>query len=236
MKPRMCVLPIVLVIGLAAIATVGCDRYSQTPAPTPTAAAGIPGEVLGVRDSVLVYVRQAYAGEAPPDGVTWVGQLSSPEDLVGVSSYEFASGTWLMTVQAPVVSLDLMIYGIELRNDVTGFRWTAKLDASYSVLESNLDVAAEVLAVRDAILLHVAENYSHRAPAEDLVWVGVRTTREGSMGHESCQFASGAWTMRVEYDLVLPARRIYRVELGNSGSGFAWRGQIGVDWIIMEHR
>lgn len=236
MKPRMRVLPIVLVIGLAAVATVGCDRYTQTPAPTPTAAAGIPSEVLGARDAALVYVRQAHAGKAPPDGVNWLGRVSSPEALVGASLYEFVSGAWLMTVQVPVVSPDAKVYDVGLDNEDTWFRWAAKLDAGYGVLESNLDVAVEVLAVRDAILLHVAENYSHRAPAKDLVWVGARTTREGSMGHESCQFASGAWTMRVEYDLVLPARRIYRVELGNSGSGFAWRGQIGVDWIIMEHR
>lgn len=236
MKLRMRVLSIVLVTGLVVVATAGCDGYTQTPAPTPTAAAVIPDEALGARDAALVYVRQSYADKAPPDGVTWLGRSSSPEDLVGASSYEFAGGVWLMTVQFPLVSPDAMVYEIGLGNEDAGFLWTGKLSASYGVLESNLDVAAEALAVRDAILLHVAENYSQRAPAKDLVWVGERTTPEGSMGHESCQFASGAWTMIVEYDLVLPARRIYRVEFGNSGSGFVWRGQIGVDWIIMEHR
>ncbi|HUT15471.1 MAG TPA: hypothetical protein VMY98_04420 [Anaerolineae bacterium] len=235
MKPLMPVLLVALVIGLA-VAAVGCDRSRRTPTPTPTVPVGVPDEVLSARDAALLYVRQAYPDRAPPQGLTWAERKSSQQGLVGASSYEFASGAWLVTVQVPVVSPDAVVYDVGLGNDETGFRWTGRLNASDGVLESNLDVAAEVLAVRDAILLHAAENYSHRAPAKDLIWVGARTTPEGSMGHESCQFASGAWTMTVEYDLVPLVRRIYHIELSDSSSGFVWRGQIDVDWIVMEHR
>jgi len=235
MKSRMRVLSIVLVVGLV-VAASGCDWSRTTPTPTPTVPGGIPTEVLTARDAALVYVRQAYPSGAPPEGLAWIGQATSPEGLVGASSYEFVGGTWLMTIQVPVVSPDIVMYEIALGNEETGFRWTGELDASYGVLESNLDVAAEVLTVRDAILLYVEENYSHQAPVRDLVWVGERTTPEGSMGHESCQFTADAWTMTIEYDLVLLIRRIYHVQLSDSRSGFVWRGQIDVDWIVLEHR
>ena len=141
-----------------------------------------------------------------------------------------------MTIQVPVVSPDSLVYEVALGNEGTGFRWVGELDATYSVLESNLDVAAEVLTVRDAILLYVEENYSHQAPVRELVWVGERITPEGSMGHESCRFTADAWTMTIEYDLVLLARRIYHIQLSDARSAFVWRGQIDVDRIVLEHR
>jgi len=235
MKSRMRVLSIVLVAGLVGAAS-GCDWSRTTPTPTPAVPEGIPAEVLTARDAALIYVRQAYPGEAPPEDLAWIGQGTSSERLVGASSYEFAGGTWLMTIQVPVISPDGVIYEIALGHEETGFCWTGKLDASYGVLESNLDVAAEVLTVRDAILLYVEDNYSHQAPVRDLVWVGERTTPEGSMGHESCRFSADAWAMTIEYDLVLLIRRIYHIELSDSRSGFVWRGQIDVDWLVLEHR
>lgn len=234
MESRTCKLGFVLVMGLLLVIIAGCDEFWKTPTPTPTPPADIPTTVLGARDAALAFVRLAYANKAPPEDVTWTGRNTTPPDLPGVSSYEFASDSWLMATRTPLLAPDTLIYEIELSNQDTGFDWTGKLDSSYAVLESNLDVAVEVLVVRDIVLSYVRERYSDQAPGEDLAWIGERTTPEGLVGHESCRFTADDWTMTVDYDLARPDQVIYRVELRNSSTGFVWVGQVDAEGTVQE--
>jgi hypothetical protein len=234
MESRTCKLGFALVMGLLLVTIAACDEFWKTPTPTPTPPADIPATVLGARDAALAYVRLAYASEAPPEDVNWTGRNTTPPDQPGVSSYEFASDSWLMAIRTPLLAPDTLIYEIELSNQDTGFHWTGKLDASYAVLESNLDVAIEVLVVRDIVLSYVRERYSDQAPGEDLAWIGERTTPEGSVGHESCRFTADDWTMTVDYDLARPDQVIYRVELRNSSTGFVWVGQVDPEGMVQE--
>ncbi len=236
MESRIRILGIVLVAALLLVIVTGCDWLRKSPTATETPPADIPAEVLAARESALAYLGYAYAGEAPLEGITWAGRNTTPQGLVGVSYYEFSGNNWLMSIMVPVVAPDSVIYELELRNQDTGFRWMGKLDMSYAILESNLDVAAEALTVRDTILSHVRENYADQAPAENLVWVGARTTPEGSVGHETCRFTAGDWTMTVDYDLVQPDQMVYQIELHSSSTEFVWCGQLDAEGVILEHR
>jgi hypothetical protein len=234
MESRTGKLRFVLMMGLLLVIMAACDEFPKTPTPTPTPPPDIPATVLSARDAALDHVRLAY--EALPEDINWTGRNTTPPDLSGVSSYEFASDSWLMAIRTPLLALGTVIYEIELSNQDTGFDWTGKLDASYAVLESNLDVAVEVLVVRDIVLSYVRERYPDQAPGENLAWIGERTTPEGSVGHESCRFTADDWTMTVDYDLARPDQVIYRVELRNASSGFVWVGQVHADGTVQELR
>jgi len=238
MRSRTRKLGFVLVTALLLAIMTGCDGFWKTPTPTPTPAAtppaDIPAAVLAARDAALAHLRLAFPDKAPSEGIHWTGRNTTPPDFPGVSSYEFTGDQWLMVIRTPLLSVDTLIYEMELSNQDTGLRWTGKLDASYAVLESNLDVAVEALIVREIILAYVRERYVDQAPGEDLVWVGERTTPEGSVGHESCRFTADDWTMTVDYDLDRPDQVIYSIELRNSGTGFVWRGLVDADGMVQE--
>jgi len=228
-------LGVVLAVGLLVTVTA-CDWARPAPTPTPTPPGDIPSGVMAARDTALDYLRQRYPNRVPPPGFTWRGRPTSPQGLVGASTYEFVGERWLMTVLVPLVSPDSMVYEMVLGNEHTGFRWTGKLDGSYRVLESNRNVVPQVLAVRDSILSYIEEYYPYQGPARGLVWVGERTTPEGSVGHESCQFAADDWTMTVDYDLVAPDQMVYHIQLWNTSTGFLCRCLLDAEGVVLEHR
>jgi hypothetical protein len=241
----------------------GCDRVPavSTPAPTATQSVStpdltpgatpaetplveIPLEILSARDALLAFLRDRYPDNAPSDAVVWIGRSTAPTGVLGISSYEFTGDGWLMTVAAVSISPAEVQYEMGLEDPQRGLRWTARLDAAYGLLESNLNLAAEVLVVRGIVLAYVRERHAGQAPAEDVVWIGERTTPSGMVGHETCRFVSstsagataGSWTMTVEYDLVPPVQVAYRVELQQLDTGFVWRGQVDAEGTVLEHR
>jgi len=156
--------------------------------------------------------------------------------VVGVSTYEFTSGDWLLTLAALSLSPTQLLYELGLDNGQAGFHWTGRLDASNVLLESNLGVAVDVQVVREIVLAYVRQNYAAEAPPENLVWIGERTTPAGIADHEWCQFVSGDWTMAVDYDVGRPDQVVYEVDLRNSSTGFVWRGQVDAEGTVLEHR
>ncbi len=141
-----------------------------------------------------------------------------------------------MTIHRPQISRDVSIYEITLANPETTFRWTSKLTADYALLESNLDVTADVLVVRDIVLSHIKARYSDQGPGHGLTWIGKRTTPEGSVGHESCQFTANAWTMKVAYQPTRADQMSYRVELRSLSNEFLWRGMVDPQGKVKEVR
>jgi hypothetical protein len=232
MESRTRILRSLLAVGLLLEMTTACDGFPKTPTPTP--AVDIPAKVVAARDAALAYLRDAYPGKAPPEGIDWTGRDTTPPNLIGVTSYEFTSMSWLMMVRAPVVFPGSIIYEVEVGNQDTGLRWTGKLSPDYALLESNLDVAVEVLVVREIVLSYIREHNPDEALGENLAWVGERTTPEGSVGHESCRFSADDWTMTVDYDLARPDQVLYRVELQSSTAGFEWRGQVNAEGTVQE--
>jgi hypothetical protein len=204
---------------------------------------GIPLEILSARDALLVFLRNGYPDKAPPNGLVWSGRDTTPPGVRGISTYEFTGDSWSMTVAAVSISPTEIVYETGLDNAQTGMRWTGKFDATYDLLESNWNVAVEVLVVRETVLAWVREHYAGQAPAENLVWLGARTTLFGMAGRETCQFVSasgkataGGWTMTVGYEPVPPAQVVYEVDLRQAGTGFVWRGQVDAEGAVLEHR
>jgi len=234
MGSRTHLLGIVLLMGLLLATVTACDDFWKTPTPTPTPPADISAAVLAARDAALVFLRQKYPDRAPAAGINWVGQNTTPLATSGVSSYEFRSGNCLMTVWVPMISLKSTLYEVALDNQDTGFLWTGKLSESYTVLESNLNVAVEVLVVHELVLAYFRANYAADAPGEDMVWFGERTTPEGSVGHEWCEFIADGWSMVIDYDLGRPDQVLYHIELGNSNTGLRWRCQFNAQGEILE--
>lgn len=241
----------------------GCDRVPaiSTPAPmatqtarTPDLTPGatpaetplleIPLEILSARDALLAFLRDRYPDKAPSDGVVWIGRSTAPTGALGISSYEFTADGWQMTIAAVSISPAKVQYEMGLEDPQRGLRWTARLDAAYGLLESNLNLGAEVLVVRGIVLAYVREHHAGQAPAEDVVWIGERTTPPGMMGHETCRFISstsggataGNWRMTVEYDVVPPVQVAYRAELQQLGTEFVWRGQVDAEGAVLEYR
>lgn len=244
-------------LGALLAGATACDRLPRTPQPVVTATrtraviptltaiatpvetpvGEIPAEILSARDAALAFLRNRYAARAP-GSVAWTARNTAPPGVVGLPSYEFASDDWRMTIAGLPITPEVTIYEAGLQNPSTGLRWMGRLDATYGLLESNLNIAVEIPVVRDLVLAHVREYHAGEAPAEDMVWIGERTTPYGLVGHETCQFtAAGAeWKMTVDYDLVAPAQVIYKVELSQAGTGFVWRGQVDAEGAVLEHR
>ncbi len=246
-----------VVLGTLLATATGCDRLPSTPEPMPTATqtraaaptwtplatpaetpvGEIPTEILSARSAALAFLRNQYPARAPADGVAWVARNTSPPGVVGVPSYEFSSDDWLMTVAALPVSADEIIYETGLMNPQTGLRWMGRLDRSYGLLESSLNVAVEVLVARDLVLAYLREHHAEEAPAKAVVWVGERTTPYGLVGHETCQFTAtpAGWRMTVDYDVVALAQLVYNVEL-QADTGLMWRGHVDAEGSVFEHR
>ena len=253
----------VFLVGLLT-STTGCDRLPLIPEPVLTATqtrvlpptltppatpvetpvGDIPLETLSAREAGLAFLRDEYPAKAPADGMAWIARNTTPPGVVGLFSFEFTSDSWLMTVAALPISSAEIVYETGLENPQKGLRWAGRLDASYNLLESNLNVAVEVPVVRDTVLAYVREYHASEAPAENVVWIGERTTPYGLVGHETCQFtsiplaqaASGGWKMTVDYDLVAPAPMVYKVELSQVDTGFVWYGQVDAEGTVIEHR
>jgi len=236
MKRGMYVVLPVLLSTLVLAAAAGCERLPKTPVPTATPVVDIPAPVLAARETALAYLRQAHPQAAPPGGIAWTGRSTAPGVPVGSSSYEFASGAWLMTIGVPMVKPDLFLYEMDLGNSDAGFHWTGRLDAALNVVESNLGVAVEALIARDVVLQYVREHYADRAPPDGAVWAGACTGQPGVVGHEVCRFVAADWLMKLDYDVLPPDQMLYSVELGNPVTTYVWRGQVDAQGQVLEIR
>lgn len=246
------VVSLAALIALVVGSVSGCDWFRRTPTPartptptappaaTPTAtpipSSEIPPRVLTARDTALTFFRDTYPGKAPAESLVWTGRETTPPGVVGVSTYEFISDSWLMNIAALSITPTEIWYELALDNPPTGLHWTGRLDSAYNLLESNLNIAVEVLIVRELVLAYVREYHPEQGPAENLVWIGERTTPPGIIGRETCQFISGDWAMTVEYAVVSPEKVVYAVELRNASTGYAWRGQVDAEGTVLEHR
>lgn len=100
-----------------------------TEAPSPTPVEEIPEAVRAARDAALQYVRQNYGAQAPPADLDWAGERTTEEGLLGVSSFRYTAGEWVMDIDAPVVAPENVVYQVALSNASAGFQWEGQVDA-----------------------------------------------------------------------------------------------------------
>jgi hypothetical protein len=73
--------------------------------------------------------------KAPPGSLAWVGERTTPADMVGAETYRYTAGDWVVTIAYPVVSADMMVFNITIQNPVTGFVWMGSVDTNGQVVE-----------------------------------------------------------------------------------------------------
>ena len=93
------------------------------------------------RDTALAYVIEHYGEQAPAPGLTWTEELTTPERLVGSSTFQYTAGDWVIKVSFPVVAPPNVIYQVVMTNQKTGFRWEGQVNAAGQVTEQAMEKA-----------------------------------------------------------------------------------------------
>ncbi len=128
-----------MVLVLIALIISACGPATGEPTPLPTEVPS--GEEIVVpdpvraRDAALAYLATAYPGQAPAPGLAWIAEETTPEGLVGSTSFQYTAEDWDISVSFPVVAPEATIYQVVVVNTATGFRWEGELSATLQVKE-----------------------------------------------------------------------------------------------------
>jgi len=87
------------------------------------------------RDAALAYIQANYPTLAPPSDLPWNFENITEGGLIGSSSFKYSAETWMITITAPVVAPDAVIYHVEVVNEGSPFRWEGDVDANGKVTE-----------------------------------------------------------------------------------------------------
>jgi len=225
---------------------VACDRLppqrqptstaQPSPTSTPTLVSSLPPEIIAARDAAIDAFRFVAPNLAPPPDLAWVGRDTTPAGVTEVTSYEFASSGWSVSVASLSLSSNITAYELGLDHAQTGLHWASRLNQSLSLAESNINVSPEALVARQIALDYLLAHDPAHAPPAGLVWLGSRTTAGGLPGHESYQFSATGWVMTVDYDLSSTSDLVYEIVLTGPDNGFLWRGQVDAQGMVLEHR
>ena len=232
-------------VALLAVA-VGCDRLAPprqatatpelSPTPLVTPDSSLPQRILIARDAGLKAFADVAPTLAPPPDLAWLGRDTTPAGVVAVSSYEFSSSGWTVSVVSLSLTPSVVAYELTLDHAQSGLHWAGRLNQALELNESNINVAAEVLVARQIAVDYLLAHDPAHAPPSELVWLGSKHAAGGLPGHESYQFLAGGWAMTVEYDLGSPNEAVYAVTLAGPDNGFLWRGRVDAQGTVLEHR
>jgi hypothetical protein len=92
--------------------------------------------VLAARDAALAHLREDYAELAPALDLTWTRARTTPEGQVGLGSYQYRAGYWVINISYPIVAPQAVVYRVLVANEGTGFQWQGKVDAVGQVTET----------------------------------------------------------------------------------------------------
>jgi hypothetical protein len=80
-------------------------------------------------DAILDFLRANYGRMAPTEGMTWVEDGDTSDDLVGASDFQYYAGDWVVTVSFSLVAPEATIYEVDVFNQSNSFRWSGTVDA-----------------------------------------------------------------------------------------------------------
>jgi serpin B len=111
------------------VASAGQEPPAAVKAPDPARA----------RDAAMAYLAAAYDEVGPAPDLAWTEKMTTPEGLVGASSFEYTSEGWdgLVSVSFPIVAPEHLVYQVEVSDPSTGFQWEGKVDATGRVIEKD---------------------------------------------------------------------------------------------------
>ena len=91
--------------------------------------------LLNAFNVALARARAQYGDEAPPEGLSWVSERITPENMVGAETWRYTAGDWEAIITYPVVPADKMVFNITIQNATTGFVWIGSVDIRGQVIE-----------------------------------------------------------------------------------------------------
>jgi len=182
------------------------------------------------RDLAIAYLLEKFALEAPGD---WVKNDQTPENLLGASKFIYTSGAWVVTISAPVVAPQYMVYSLEIDQMQTGLHWEGKIDAQGSLTELAMSEPLKVLSVedaRDAVADYLIENYAwtglvdwNESETQPIENAGLRHT-----------FTSGPWVIQVEYLAAAPFVPEYQITADHLNLIARWTGVVESNGEIVQ--
>jgi len=92
-------------------------------------------DATAARDTAIEYLREQYPGDAPDTGLQWEEEDVTPSGLVGTSITQFTSDGLSVTVSAPVVTLENVIYTTTITSIDGGWHWKGEVKPDGTVTE-----------------------------------------------------------------------------------------------------
>jgi len=162
-------------------------------------------DAAGAREAAIAYLRARYLEQAPPVGLTWMEENTTPQNLVGTSSLRYTSGDWVIDVQYPVVAPENLVYNLEVRNQAAGFVWTGTVKATDGVV-SELSAVIPALATPT---LTASPTPTSQACSDEMDFVRDVTVPDGTQLQPDEPFVktwrlrnTGTCTWTIDYRLV----------------------------------
>jgi len=198
--------------------------------------------VLAAREAALVYLSERYGEQAPPLGLAWAEEYTTPERLVGSATFEFTFEDWVVTVTYAILPPERTVYQVVVTNRATGFQWEGKVDATGQVMEQGASEQEwfDPARARDAALAHVRQRYglgwSGDAAPPELTWMEENITPgypdKPVPGSVTLRYTGRTeveaedWVVTVSYAVLPPERTIYQVAVTDQTTGFQWEGEV----------
>ena len=230
------ILTILVMLGVLIVSACSLVVPQETPVPViPTDAAfssvepveeisNQPVPVLGhdqARDVVVKYLADRY-GLTPP--VEWKFVDQTPTDLVGSSQSMFVGDLWTVTVSAPVVAPEYLVYQIEVSDLASGLQWVGTVDAHGAITEESVTPPVSVASTeeaRDLAVKLVAEEQNLEIPVE---WMKQPNKLVDNSVVET--YTSGPWVVQVSYIPSAPFVGEYQVVIDHLQAVVRWQGRV----------
>lgn len=105
---------------------------------------GEPGEppagVIEARDRALAYIVARYSEPMPVPEADWQIEDTTPEGLVGSSSFRFSAGEVVVEVSYPIVAPENEIYRVSVSNPTSSFHWEGEVNPAGLVIEKSVQL------------------------------------------------------------------------------------------------
>lgn len=151
----------VLLLSSCSLFPQAAAEDEQTPAPTAAAAEttavdtptgeqapqGTKGEanepeakVIDARDRALAYIVARYGEPMPVPEADWQVENTTPEGLVGSSSFRFSAGEVVVEITYPIVAPENEIYQVSVSNPASSFHWEGEVNPAGLVIEKSVQL------------------------------------------------------------------------------------------------
>lgn len=229
-------LTIFLVLGVLVLSACGPVSTGETPVPAipteDTSTPGMPTEeipdqpvpVLGhdqARDVIVKHLAEQYGLSQP---VEWQSVDQTPPDLVGSSTTMFVGDLWTVTVSAPVVAPEYLVYQIDVSDLASGLYWNGSIDAFGTVSEDSVIPPVSVRTTeqaRDLAVKLVAVEQNLEIPVE---WAKQPNKIIDNSVLET--YTGGAWVVQVSYIPSAPFVGEYQIVIDHMQAALRWQGRV----------